>query len=160
MDEMWGIMMNVLSQANGEHRLAIHAFVLMGNHFHLLCHTPNANLDEVMHFILREVSIAVKKQIWDGGYKWSIIGNQSHYYQVYRYIYQNPIRANIVERVEDYKYSTIAKEPPFPLHSFVPMSFAGIEGELIWLNEIFDEEERKLIRLGLRKSRFDVGKKV
>jgi putative transposase len=82
-----------------------------------------------------------------------------YYYQVYRYIFQNPVRAKIVSRVEDYPFSTLKENVPFPIHSFIPMSFGGLAGEICWLNTEFDEEDRKLIRLGLRKNQFDINKR-
>lgn len=165
MDEVWNIMLNRLQYTHQEFKLAIHAFVLMGNHFHLLCHTPKGNLDQAMHSFLRGTSVHITRRagqenhLWGGRYKWSLIDSQTHYYQVYRYIFQNPIRAGIVNKVENYPYSTLSGEVPFPLHSFVPMSFGGKEGEIIWLNEQYKNEEQHLIKLGLRKSQFDVNRR-
>jgi putative transposase len=97
--------------------------------------------------------------LWGGRYRWSVIESQTHYYQVYRYIYQNPIRAKLVNKVEDYQFSTLRKDLPFPLHSNVPMSFCGEEGELLWLNEKYQDEDLDLIKLGLRKTYFDLEKR-
>lgn len=163
--EMWFIMTRHLKRCHNEKRLGIHAFVLMGNHFHLLCHTPLSNIDECMHSFLRGVSVEVSRRsklqhpLWEGRYRWSLIDSQIHYYQVYRYIFQNPIRARLVQNVQDYPYTTLRKDLPFPIHSNVPMSFGGEEGELIWLNEVYKSEELGLIKLGLRKSQFSVDKR-
>lgn len=163
--EVWEIMLGGLMRAHLEQGLAIHGFVLMGNHFHLLCHTPKGNLDQVMQAFLRQTSLLITRRaekingLWEGRYKWSLIDSQAHYYQVYRYIFQNPLRVGLVTRVEDYPYSTLRQEPPFPLHSWVPMAFAGKEGESLWLNEKYSDEDRKLIKLGLRKNQFDVNKR-
>lgn len=162
---VWFIMMKQLKRCQVEHSLGIHAFVLMGNHFHLLCHTPKANIDQCMHQFLRNVAVEVNRKaemsnhLWGGRYRWSLIDSQRHYYQVYRYIYQNPLRANLVSKVEDYAFSTLRKDLPFPLHSNVPMSFGGEEGELLWLNEQYEEEDLKLIKSGLRKYQFDLDKR-
>ncbi len=144
--------------------LAVHAFVLMGNHFHLLCHTPKANLDQIMQIFLRSTSIKISREaktinhLWGSRYKWSLIESQTHYYQVYRYIFQNPIRAGICKRVEEYPFSTL-KQVPIPLHSFIPLSFGGSEGELHWLNEHYEKEDEQLIKLGLKKHQFDVSQR-
>lgn len=165
LSEVWPIVINELLKAHKQHQLAIHAFVLMGNHFHLLCHTPLANLDQIMHGFLRNTSVIIGRRtrsinhLWGSRYRWSLIESQIHYYQVYRYIFQNPLRAGLVSKVEEYPFSTLNENVPFPLHSFVPMSFAGKEGEARWLNERYDSEDLKLIRLGLRKSLFDVNKR-
>ena len=162
---VWRVMLDELYISFKENGLAIHAFVLMGNHFHLLCHTPKANLDQIMQRFLRRTSIRLARtagessSLWDDRYRWSLIDSQTHYYQVYRYIYQNPLRAGIVKKVEDYPFSTLRGEFSFPLQTFVPLSFGGEEGELIWLNERFDPEEAHLIKLGLKHSQFDLNKK-
>lgn len=164
LDEVWKIMIGELIYLQKNYSIAIHAFVLMGNHFHLLCHTPKGNLDQVMRLFLRMTSIKITRKaeninhLWGGRYKWSLIESQTHYYQVYRYLYQNPLRAKICQRVEEYPFSTL-REVPFPLHTFVPMSFGGHEGELHWLNEHYDQEDQELIKLGLRKHQFDVSQR-
>jgi putative transposase len=155
--KVWEIMLEELKNANKQHALAVHAFVLMGNHFHLLCHTPKGNLDEIMMNFLRATAQQMNSN-WEGRYKWSLIESQTHYYQVYRYIFQNPVRVGLCRKVEDYPYSTL-KDTPLVLHSFIPMSFAGKEGELIWLNEKFDVEDETMIKSGLRKSQFDVAQR-
>jgi putative transposase len=158
--DIWPMMVLELMKAHRVHGLAIHAFVLMDNHFHLLCHTPRENLDEVMQSLLKSIALTVnadkpEKTLWRGRYKWSLINNSIHYRQVYRYIYQNPLRAGVVQRVEDYPFTTL-QPVPFPLHSPLALSFGGLEGELHWLNQRLTEEDDGLIRLGLRKFEFDV----
>jgi putative transposase len=158
LNEVWTIMIELLERCHREKGLRIHAFVLMGNHFHLLCHTPTKNIDEIMQFLLKSSSQKIgESHIWTR-YKWSLISSPAHYYQVYRYIYQNPIRAGLVERVELWPYSSL-KIVPFPLCTHVPMSFCGEEGERIWLNQRYSSEDQQLIRLGLRKFQFDVSQR-
>lgn len=50
--------------------LAVHSFVLMGNHFHLLCHTPNGNLDQIMQVFLRSTSIKINLQAKSINHLW------------------------------------------------------------------------------------------
>ena len=160
LEDLWPLMLKELNHCHRTHELKIHAFILMGNHFHLLAETPEQNLDEVMHAFLRKTAIQINRlsqrqePLWCR-YKWSLISAPSYYYQVYRYVFQNPLRAGLVERVEDYPYSSL-HPVPFPLCSHVPMSFGGAEGERLWLNERYTPEDQKLIRLGLRKFQFDV----
>jgi putative transposase len=154
LEEVWNIMISELFKLQRYESLAVHAFVLMGNHFHLLCQTPKGNLDEIMRTFLSVTSRKLSQK-WEPRYKWSLIESQTHYFQVYRYIHQNPLRAGICKRVEEYPFSTL-KECQLPLHSIVPMSFGGSKGEIEWLNEMYEEEDRKLIKLGLRKSQFDI----
>jgi putative transposase len=165
LNEVWEIMIQTLGETHKKYELGIHAFLLMGNHFHLLCHTPKANLDDAMRYLLRQTSIRISRRassrnhLWDGRYKWSLISSPMYYYQVYRYIFQNPIRANLVSKVEDYPFSTLKEMVPFPLHTSVPFAFGGQAGEFLWLNQEYDEEDRKLIKLGLKKNQFDINRR-
>lgn len=158
LEEIWKMMEGLLFQCHKEMNLCVHAFVLMGNHFHLLCQTPEKNIDEVMHFFLRTSSNRIGEHHSWTRYKWSLIAAPSYYYQVYRYIYQNPVRAGLVQKVEHWPYSTL-RAVAYPLHAHVPFSFGGEEGEKYWLNERYTPEDQKLIRLGLRKFQFDVGQR-
>ena len=161
---VWDIMMKEFKKEVDENELCIHAFVLMGNHFHLLCHTPKANLDQIMQRFLRSTSIKINSQsktinhLWGGRYKWTLIDSEFYYFQVYRYIYQNPIRAKICERVEDYDYSTLINSV-LPVRKLTGPPFDKEENKLAWLNEKYSEEDQGLIRLGLRKHQFDVSQR-
>ncbi len=158
LDIVWKEFKELLLIAHKEMDLKTHAFVLMGNHFHLLCQTPRKNIDEIMKKILSLSSRTLGETHQWSRYKWSLVSAPAYYYQVYRYVYQNPIRAGLVERVEDWSYSTL-QEVPFPLHTHVPFSFGGEEGERLWLNERYTPEDQRLIRLGLRKFQFDVNQR-
>jgi REP element-mobilizing transposase RayT len=161
LSELWPLILDELWFLHRHQRLRVHAFVLMGNHFHLLCQTPEQNLDECMQYFLRALSLKLSpgRPLWDQRYKWSLITAPAHYYQVYRYVYQNPVRAGFTERVEDWPFSTL-HPVPFPVCADVPMAFGGLEGEQHWLNELYGAEEQKLIRLGLRKFQFDVAQRA
>ena len=160
--EMWEIFMSHLYFIHREFGVGIHSFVLMGNHFHLLCHTPQGNIDEVMMRLMKRTSDEVNRRtnsvnhLWGTRYKWSVIQARPYYYQVYKYIYQNPLRAKIVDKVENYPFSTLVKKSPFPLHSFLPFAFGGSQGELAWINDIFQEKQSSAIRAGLRKGTFEL----
>lgn len=163
--EVWEISLQELVTLERNFLIQVHAFVLMGNHFHLLCRTPKANLDLAMHSFQRNVAIKVlsrsKKDnhLWGSRYKWSLIANQSYYYQAYRYILQNPMRANIVDRVEKYPFSTLNTFVPFALHDNLGLRMGSTKALYEWLNQKLNQEDQRLIQLGLRKSQFDVNKK-
>jgi putative transposase len=157
LEEVWLIMLKELHREVKERKLAIHAFVLMGNHIHMLCHTPEGNLSAIMMNFLRRTSLKINyreqglNHLWGERYKWSLIESHMHYCHVYRYLYQNPLRAKICERVEDYPYSTLQDTSL----SLCP----NLENDLEWLNEKYQDNDQKLIRTGLRRSFFDVNKR-
>lgn len=164
LEQMWDIFMSHLYFIHREFGVCIHSFVLMGNHFHLLCHTPQSNVDEAMMSFMRRTAQEVNRRnqsinhLWGTRYKWSVIEAPPYYYQVYKYIYQNPLRARIVEDVGTYQYSTLVRKAPFPLHSFLPFAFGGTKGELIWLNDRIHIEDQEAIQAGLKKGSFKVNR--
>jgi putative transposase len=162
MENVWKIMLRELKKEIKDNNLCIHAFVLMGNHFHLLCHTPKANLDTIMSRFLRSTSIKINTRgekinhMWGGRYKWSLIDSQHYYFQVYRYIYQNPLRAGLCETVEDYSFSSL-RSSNLKIERFFPSQ--DKTSELLWLNERYRAEDQDVIRLGLRKYKFEIAKR-
>ena len=60
------------------------------------------NLSKYLNYELKH-----KNHIFGDRYYPTIIRNKKHLINVIRYIYQNPIRANICYNVEDYKYSSL-----------------------------------------------------
>lgn len=141
LDEVWSICLNALSVTNFKCPANIHAFVLMNNHYHLLITTPNADLDKFMFYLNSKISKEIRKKtdrinsIFGSRYHWELIENDNYYKNVLRYIYQNPIRAQIVKRCEEYKYSS--------LHSILnnknrnlnfDVALLGIDHFIEWIN--------------------------
>jgi putative transposase len=158
LNEVWTIAIRELKRAHEKKKLQVHAFVLMPNHFHLLCHTPEANLDHIMRDFLRNMSVTVTARagainhLWGSRYRRTLVDSERYYRQVYRYVLQNPLRAGLVRQVEDYRFSTLNTDLPFPLTTFV-------ESDLCSLNQEIAHKGQQLIQLGLKKAQFDVSKR-
>ena len=157
MKTMWKIALNSFAFAMEKYPVEINAFVLMSNHYHLLVTTPDANIDKFMFEFNRKFSELVRQnsgrinQIFGGRYEWSLV--KDHYYlsTVYRYIYRNPVDAGIVAKVEDFPYSSLNRFP-FKLHDLLDYER---EEQLKFFNEKKGENERGLIRKGMRRKFFD-----
>ena len=102
-----------LKQASQKNQLAIHAWVFMHNHLHLLA-TPDSpqSLSKTMQSVGRRYAQYFNKQyhrtgsLWEGRYKSSLVDNGRYLLCCYRYIELNPVRAGIVKSPEDYVYSS------------------------------------------------------
>jgi putative transposase len=82
-----------------------------------------------------------------------VIRSKSYLYNCYRYIYQNPLRAKISQRVEDYPFSTIHyihRGIPFVIPLFDQFGFKD-KYMLDWLNVPMDEVEKEKVKKGLRR---------
>lgn len=113
------------------------AYCIMTNHAHLLVKPPETvSLPSMMHGLGQGYALHVHKKyqktgrLWENRYFSSIVDHEAYLWAVVRYIEQNPVRAKIVTKAEDYPYSS-AK--------------AHINGEPDQLlsEAIFDESERK-----------------
>lgn len=161
--ELWQIFMECFNQAQEQYNCQFHAFVLMSNHYHLLVSTPQSNIDEVMHYIQREVARKANKQssrinhFFGGRYKWSVVDNENYYWNVVKYIFRNPVRADLCQRVEKYKFSSLnsnAKDFNWYMTDFFHNQNTTIILDLDWLNEAYLQEAEESIKYALRRSEF------
>lgn len=88
--------LKTLEEAHERFDARIHAYCLMGNHYHLLIETPLANLDRIMRHIngvYTQQHNRFKRTdgpLFRGRYKSILIDESSHMLQVSRYIHRNP----------------------------------------------------------------------
>ncbi len=95
--------------------VAIHAFVLMTNHVHLLV-TPNdkGGISRLMQGMGRRyvgyVNGRYKRSgtLWEGRYKASLVDDEAYLLACMRYIELNPVRAGMVDHPGDYRWSSYA----------------------------------------------------
>ena len=89
---------------NGLYKL--HAFVVMPDHVHLLMTTND--LPGAMKHLRGGFSRKLPNvlAIWQGGYTDRLIQSREDYLTHLDYIHQNPVRARLCERPEDYPYSS------------------------------------------------------
>jgi putative transposase len=169
--EAWNIFSKVFRKITIEFKVKIHCFVLMENHFHLMITTPNENLDEVMYWVMKTVTLEIQKKsgrinrIFGGRYKWSLIRDEKYYYNVYKYIALNPVNAGITKKVEHYTYSTfhflkLLKSPGFPTSPLLAKEYYFEDSLWEWLNYNFNAEEYLSIKNGITKPEFTYRKNI
>jgi len=101
-----------IKSAQDKYRFILHAYVLMSNHVHFLIETPEGNLSRVMHAIIGSYTTYFNKKrqrsghLFQGRYKSILIEKDSYLLELSRYIHLNPVRAKIVEKPEDYPFSS------------------------------------------------------
>lgn len=159
LNDVFKLFKDSLVYAQEKHPVNVHCFVLMSNHYHLLISTPNSDIDKfMMHFNLKLSRLIEKRSGYinhkfSNRYKWSIVQNCNYLYNVYRYIYQNPIRANLSKRCIDYKYSSLRIE-----HN--EKELLNIKEHLeykynsTWFETIHGDEFDSILRYGLKKTIF------
>ena len=102
-----------LEEAARDCSCAIHAYVLMTNHVHLLL-TPTANGSpaRLMQSLGRRYVQYINRfyrrtgSLWEGRYKSSLVQAETYLLACYRYIELNPVRADMVADPGQYRWSS------------------------------------------------------
>ena len=95
--------LNVLSEVVSRFRWHCHAFCLMGNHYHLMIETPEANLTKGMRHlngVFTQWSNRRHKRsghLFQGRYKAILVDRDSYFLELARYIVLNPVRAAMIK---------------------------------------------------------------
>jgi putative transposase len=93
-------------------KLEVHAYVLMKNHFHLLVHTQESNLSRAIQWLGVSYSIWFNRRhqrsghLFQGRFKSFIIEDDRYFTAMCLYIHGNPLRAGIVKRLSQYRWSS------------------------------------------------------
>lgn len=157
-------MSNYLYFIHHAYKAEIHAFVLMSNHFHLLIRFPENNMSEAMNYFMRESSRMISReagrinQTYGARNYRTVITKNIHLENVYKYLYRNPVQANICQRVEDYPFSTLQirlgkRRGVIPLVGD-PILEVDVDKTLNWLNMAPDVKDLDEVRKALRHSTF------
>lgn len=96
-------------------QVAVHAFVLMGNHFHLLA-TPSTDtgLPQMMQAVGRRYVQYFNRRhgrsgtLWEGRYRSTVLQADRYLLPCMVYMDLNPVRAGLVSRPGDYRWSSHA----------------------------------------------------
>jgi len=105
--------LSFLKDAAIKNQVAIHAFVLMTNHVHLLV-TPNDadGVSQLMQALGRKYvqffnyNYERSGTLWEGRYKSTVVDSENYLFKVYRYIELNPVRASMVDNAAEYPWSS------------------------------------------------------
>jgi len=93
--------------------VAVHAYCLMTNHIHFLV-TPededaiSKTMKSVGSRYAQYINLKYKRTgtLWEGRHRSSLVQTEKYLLRCYRYIELNPVRANMVKRPEEYKWSS------------------------------------------------------
>jgi len=95
------------------HKVAVNAYVLLDNHFHMLLTPPS---DEAMSLMMQSVGRSYVRYfnkrhnrsgtLWEGRYKSSLIDSEAYLLTCMAYIDLNPVRAGLAESAEDFRWSS------------------------------------------------------
>lgn len=106
--------LDTLSEAHRRFGVDIHAYCLMGNHYHLLLETPRANLSRAMRHINGLYTQRYNRlartdgPLFRGRFKAVLVDRDNYLVRLGRYIHRNPIETDrpLVMHLEDYSWSS------------------------------------------------------
>jgi putative transposase len=136
-------------------RCALHAYVLMTNHFHLLL-TPElpAGPSLLMKFLGQRYVQYVNRtyrrtgSLWEGRFRSSLVQTERYVLGCYRYIEMNPVRANMAKHPAEYPWSSYAANA-----TGKSLPWLTPHGEYLALGS--DEEKRQAAYRGLFATELD-----
>jgi len=102
-----------LNEALIKHDCALHAYVLMTKHVHLLLTPINKTsiaktIQTLGRYYVQYFNFTYGRTgtLWEGRYKASLVDTEHYLLTCYRYIELNPVRAQMVEHPADYPWSS------------------------------------------------------
>lgn len=105
--------LEALQKASQRYDCAVHAYVLMTNHVHLLMTARietgiSAFIQSVGRRYVRYINNTYRRTgtLWEGRFKSSLIQDDRYYFICSRYIELNPVRAEMVSHPEEYRWSS------------------------------------------------------
>ena len=102
-----------LAKHSSEFACALHAYVLMDNHVHLLLTPSTADGISLLMKNLGQRFVQHMNRIhkrtgalWEGRFHSSVVDTGSYLFSCYRYIEMNPVRAGMVRQPRDFMWSS------------------------------------------------------
>ena len=113
-DEDRHLYRRLLRQACVAHQVAVHAFVLMDNHVHLLVTPASASALAMAMRLAGQTYVQCfnarhgrSGTLWQGRFYSCLVDSDRYLLTLCRYIEMNPVRAAMVAAPEDYRWSSV-----------------------------------------------------
>ena len=106
------LFLKLLGECVGRFGWIVHVYTLMTNHFHLVIETPLGDLSRGMKELQQAYATYFNKKhrrtgsLYEGRFKSQLVEKENYLLELARYVVLNPVRAKMVERPEDYRWSS------------------------------------------------------
>lgn len=163
--------LDTLGNCSRQLQVKVYAWCLMTNHVHLLL-DPGDDIKSIgllMKRLAGRQTRFVNKQenrtgsLWDGRYKMSIVDSDEYFLECCRYIELNPVKAKMVKRPADYRWSSYRENAGLSpsvivdLHGFTNLCDISFEGYQEYVAENTPSHEAMFISQRLESNRLTGG---
>lgn len=109
---------SIFEEAQIKFKVGILAYCLMPNHFHLVLHpSQDGDLQKFMQWLTlthtqrwhTKNGTTGTGHLYQGRYKSFLVQGDRHLLTVIRYVERNPLRAKLVEKIENWNFSSLAR---------------------------------------------------
>ena len=104
--------LSYVESAHERYGALIHAYCLMGNHYHLLLETPRGNLSKILQYTngayttYFNIKRSRSGHLFQGRFKGIVVDKDEYCKELSRYIHLNPVRAGMVKAPLEYPWSS------------------------------------------------------
>ena len=115
-EQDYTVYLSKLKEYSEKYQVAVHSYVLMTNHVHLLMTPEEGNgvsklIQSLGRYYVRYVNKTHGRTgtLWEGRYKSTLVDSENYFLTVSRYIELNPVRADMVGHPGEYPWSSYQK---------------------------------------------------
>ncbi len=107
------LLLETLQHYRKLNKYLLHAFVIMPDHIHLLITPQGITIERAMQLIKGGFShrLDSKHTPWQRSFTESHINDAQEFIARRNYIHQNPVKAHLAPKAEDYPYSSAYRAP-------------------------------------------------
>ena len=98
----WLLLNYHLKRLSDIHKIEPQAFVMMSSHVHLLFKASKNNENYFTEALLKELNVASPETSLV-----EPISTMAQFLNCYKYVYRNPVEAKIIQKCEDYRFSSL-----------------------------------------------------
>ncbi len=127
-----------------EKEVRLLGYCLLSNHLHLLLETPQGNLSKLMQPLQTSFTLSFNRRhrqsghVFEQRYKALVVDRDNYLVHVSRYIHLNPVAAKLVQRPQDYPWSSYRAY-------LKESSIGGVQRELI-LGQFAGKGRQRVVR--------------
>ncbi|MFH1727735.1 MAG: hypothetical protein ABIA04_04885 [Pseudomonadota bacterium] len=169
--ENWNEIVSWLNCLHLFFNILLHHVLVLGNHLHIICTPMEDNIGNAMGYTFSNLARYLNyknnriNQIFGTRYFPTVIKDDEHLITTIRYLYQNPLRAGIINNPFSYKYSSLGfyfgcnsdgliVTPDNVTNSLIRKDQYGFDTFEKLIQDQLLEENLSKIRKALRKSEF------